>query len=270
MDIKIEKVLKEEPNYRLIRIILSVITIGILIWSSSVMVFSNTSSKGIEIIKSIIGGLLSPDFSLLGNFAKGGLWYLIFETICIAFVGTLIGALISLPLAFLSSHNIVPRVIAEIFKLLILLIRTIPAIVYGLMFIRVTGPGPFAGVMTMTFISIGMLTKLFQETIANIDTSILEAFESLGIGRWGKIRFGIFPQLFSSFLSTIIYRFDMNIRDATTLGLVGAGGIGAPLIFAINSYRWNEVGIILLSLMILVLIVELLSTRLRKRLAYGY
>ena len=270
MDIKIEKVLKEEPNYRLVRTILSVITIGILIWSSSVMDFSNTSSKGIEIIKSIIGGLLSPDFSLLGNFAKGGLWYLVFETICIAFVGTLIGALISLPLAFLSSHNIVPRVIAEIFKLLILLIRTIPAIVYGLMFIRVTGPGPFAGVMTMTFISIGMLTKLFQETIANIDTSILEAFESLGIGRWGKIRFGIFPQLFASFLSTIIYRFDMNIRDATTLGLVGAGGIGAPLIFAINSYRWNEVGIILLSLMILVLIVELLSTRLRKRLAYGY
>ena len=95
MDIKIEKVLKEEPNYRLIRIILSVITIGILVWSSSVMDFSNTSSKGIEIIKSIIGGLLSPDFSLLGNFAKGGLWYLIFETICIAFVGTLIGALIS-------------------------------------------------------------------------------------------------------------------------------------------------------------------------------
>ena len=62
----------------------------------------------------------------------------------------------------------------------------------------------------------------------------------------------------------------MNIRDATTLGLVGAGGIGAPLIFAINAYRWNEVGIILLSLMILVLIVELLSTRLRKRLSYGY
>ena len=137
------------------------------------------------------------------------------------------------------------------------------------MFIRVTGPGPFAGVMTMTFTSIGMLTKLFQETIADIDTDILEAFESLGINTWGKIRFGILPQLFASFLSTIIYRFDMNIRDATTLGLVGAGGIGAPLIFAINAYRWNEVGVILLSLMLLVLVVELLSTRIRKKLAYG-
>ena len=269
MDQKIEKVLKAEPNYRLIRTLLTIITIALLIWSSGVMDFSKTSSKGLGIIKSILGGIIHPDMSLLTDFSGDGLWYLIFETVCIAFVGTLIGALISLPLAFLSSANIVPRVIAEIFKILILLIRTIPAIVYGLMFIRVTGPGPFAGVMTMTFTSIGMLTKLFQETIVNIDTDILEAFESLGINTWGKIRFGILPQLFANFLSTIIYRFDMNIRDATTLGLVGAGGIGAPLIFAINAYRWNEVGVILLALMILVLIVELLSTRFRKKLAYG-
>ena len=269
MDQKIERVLKAEPNYKLIRTILTIITIALLIWSSSVMDFSKVSSKGAGIIKSILGGIIRPDMTLLTDFSGGGLWYLIFETVCIAFVGTLIGALISLPLAFLSSANIVPRVLAEIFKILILLIRTIPAIVYGLMFIRVTGPGPFAGVMTMTFTSIGMLTKLFQETIANIDTDILEAFESLGINTWGKIRFGILPQLFASFLSTIIYRFDMNIRDATTLGLVGAGGIGAPLIFAINAYRWNEVGVILLALMVLVLIVELLSTRFRKKLAYG-
>jgi len=269
MDKKIEKVLNEEPNYKIIRTILTIISIILLFWSSRVMDFSKVSSQGSDVVKSILGGIIHPDMTLLSDFSSGSLWYLIFETICIAFVGTLIGALISLPLAFLSSANIVPRFIAEIFKLLILLIRTIPAIVYGLMFIRVTGPGPFAGVMTMTFTSIGMLTKLFQETIADIDTDILEAFESLGINTWGKIRFGILPQLFASFLSTIIYRFDMNIRDATTLGLVGAGGIGAPLIFAINSYRWNEVGVILLSLMLLVLVVELLSTRIRKKLAYG-
>lgn len=269
MDQKIEKVLNSEPNYRLVRTILTILTIALLFWSSGVMDFSKMDSQGTDIVKSILGGIVRPDMTLLTDFSKGSLWYLIFETICIAFVGTLIGAIISLPLAFLSSSNIVPRLVAEIFKLLILLIRTIPAIVYGLMFIRVTGPGPFAGVMTMTFTSIGMLTKLFQETIANIDTDILEAFESLGINTWGKIRFGILPQLFASFLSTIIYRFDMNIRDATTLGLVGAGGIGAPLIFAINAYRWNEVGVILLSLMILVLVVELLSTRIRKKLAYG-
>ncbi|MDO5037824.1 MAG: phosphonate ABC transporter, permease protein PhnE [Tissierellia bacterium] len=266
---EIEKYLKNEPNYRLAQGLLTGLTLMVLVWSSDVIDFSNYTGDGGQVVASILGGILSPDLSLLANFSRESLWYLVFETVCIAFVGTLVGALVSLPLAFLSSPKMVPWALAEVFKILIMVIRTIPAIVYGLMFIRVTGPGPFAGVMTMTFTSVGMLTKLFQETIADIDRSILEALESMGVGIWGKIRFGILPQLFSSFLSTIIYRFDMNIRDATTLGLVGAGGIGAPLIFAINAYRWQEVGVILLLLIILVLVVEYLSTKLRKKLAYG-
>ncbi len=82
-------------------------------------------------------------------------------------------------------------------------------------------------------------------------------------------RYGILPQLTADFTSTIIYRFDMNLRDATVLGLVGAGGIGAPLIFAMSSYRWNEVGAILLGLIVLVLIIEWISARIRVKLARG-
>ena len=84
-----------------------------------------------------------------------------------------------------------------------------------------------------------------------------------------KIRYGILPQLTADFTSTIIYRFDMNLRDATVLGLVGAGGIGAPLIFAMNSYRWEEAGAILAGLIVLVLIVEWISTKIRVKLARG-
>ena len=84
-----------------------------------------------------------------------------------------------------------------------------------------------------------------------------------------KIRYGILPQLTADFTSTIIYRFDMNLRDATVLGLVGAGGIGAPLIFAMSSYRWNEVGAILLGLIVLVLIIEWISAKIRVKLARG-
>lgn len=269
MNDKIEKVLKNEPNYGVIHIISTVVIIASLIWSSNVIDLSGYKGNGLKVVSSILSGIFSPDLKLLTDFSAKGLWYLIFETLSIAFIGTLIGSFISLPLAFLSSPNIVPRFLAGIIRMTIMVIRTIPAIVYGLMFIRVTGPGPSAGVLTMTFTSIGMLTKMFQESIANIDTSILEAFESMGINIWGKIRFGIFPQLLANFLSTIIYRYDMNIRDATTLGLVGAGGIGAPLIFAINAYRWNEVGAILLSLVLLVLTVEFVSGKLRKKLAYG-
>ena len=148
-------------------------------------------------------------------------------------------------------------------------VRTVPPFVYGLMFVRVTGPGAFAGLLTMSLCSVGMVCKMYIETIEDMDTHVLELLEAEGCTLWRKIRFGVVPQLLSSFVSTAIYRFDMNLRDATVLGLVGAGGIGAPLIFAMNSYRWNEAGAILVGLVILILIVEWVSTRIRTRLARG-
>ena len=148
-------------------------------------------------------------------------------------------------------------------------IRTVPAFVYGLMFIRVTGPGPFAGLMTMSLTSIGMISKMYIEAIEDLDTKILESLDAMGCSTWQKIRYGILPQLMPNFASTAIYRFDINLRDATVLGLVGAGGIGAPLIFAMNSYRWNEAGAILIGLVILVLIVEWISTKIRVKLTRG-
>lgn len=110
------------------------------------------------------------------------------------------------------------------------------------MFIRVTGPGPFAGLLTMSLCSIGMISKMFIESIEDLDTKILESLDAAGCTMFQKIRYGILSQLFPDFMSTLIYRFDMNLRDATVLGLVGAGGIGAPLIFAMSAYKWNQDG----------------------------
>jgi phosphonate transport system permease protein len=124
--------------------------------------------------------------------------------------------------------------------------------------------------MTMSLTSVGMLSKMFIETIEDLDKGILESLDAAGCTLYQKIRYGIIPQLSASFLSTLIYRFDMNLRDATVLGLVGAGGIGAPLIFAMSSYRWNDVGAILVGLVILVLIVEWFSSTIRDRLMRGW
>jgi phosphonate transport system permease protein len=137
------------------------------------------------------------------------------------------------------------------------------------MFVRVTGPGPFAGLMTMSLTSIGMVSKMYIEAIEDLDTKILESLDAMGCTTWEKIRFGILPQLMPNFASTAIYRFDINLRDATVLGLVGAGGYGAPLIFAMNSYRWNEAGAILVGLVVLVLFVEWVSTKIRVKLTRG-
>ena len=248
--------------------ILMVVLIIVLIWAFSGISGTGGSGNTSVIARNMIRGLLNPDRELLLNFQRG-VPYLLFETIAIAFLGTIIGGVFAIPLAFLSSRNVVPKVISSFSKVVAIGIRTIPSLVYGLMFIRVTGPGPFAGVMTMSVISIGMLTKLFTDAIEDIDEGVVDALESMGFTTWEKIRHGIIPQLNAAFLSTILYRFDMNLRDATTLGLVGAGGIGAPLTFAINAYSWNEVGAILLGLIVMVLLIEAFSTRVRKKIMYG-
>ena len=116
----------------------------------------------------------------------------------------------------------------------------------------IIGPGAFAGVLTLSVTSIGMVSKLFIETIEDLDKKILESLDAAGCNTFQKIRYGILPQLFTNFVSTVIYRFEINIKDAYTLGLVGACGIGATLIFAMNSLSWDEVGAILCGLVVLV------------------
>ena len=265
----IDKQLQLQPNRRMSYIMTIFILSILFVWSVSTIHFENVSLNGTKIAKNILVGLLNPDWSLIFNVSTGGIPYLLIETMAIAFLGTIVGALLAIPLAFLSASNIMPKPIAFVVRLFLIIIRTIPAIVYGLMFIRVTGPGPFAGVLTMSLTSIGMLSKLYVDVIEDLDKSVLESMEAIGCTLMEKIRFGIWPQLTALFLSIVIYRFDMNLRDATVLGLVGAGGIGAPLIFAMNAYKWSEVGAILLGLILLILVVEFVSNRIRTKLVRG-
>ena len=245
------------------------IIVFLLAWSSTTVEFTNSGIDGMKVAGGILSGIFHPSTELLFNLTKQGVAYLLLETVCIAFLGTLVGSILAIPLAFLSATNIVPKPLAVVIRVLIMAIRTIPAFVYGLMFIRVTGPGPFAGLLTMSLCSIGMLCKMYIEYIEDMDTRILESLDAAGCNLFQKIRYGILPQLFPDFISTVIYRFDINLRDATVLGLVGAGGIGAPLIFAMNAYRWNEVGAILCGLIVLILIIEIFSTKIRTKLAHG-
>ena len=265
----IEKQLQAEPRNYQYMMFISIILIGLFIWSLSTVELNQLQASGLQIAANIISGIFNPNIELLVNFTKTGVPYLLIETIAIAFLGTIIGAILAIPLAFLSSSNVVPKPIAFLTKILLIAIRTIPAIIYGLMFIRVTGPGPFAGVLTMSLTSIGMLSKLYADVIEDLDISVLESMTSIGCSLFEKIRYGIVPQLFAMFLSIVIYRFDMNLRDAAVLGLVGAGGIGAPLIFAMNSYRWEEVGSILIGLVLLILMVEYMSNKIRNKLVRG-
>lgn len=266
---RIEKQLYASTKNKTYIFVVTMIVLLLFAWSITTISFENIHESGWQIALGILKGIVTPDLELLFTFTSQGVPYLLVETMAIAFLGTIIGAMLAVPLAFLSASNVVPKPVAALTRLLLIVIRTIPALVYGLMLIRVTGPGPFAGVLTVSLISIGMLAKLFVDAIEDLDTNILESMTSIGCTTFEKIRYGILPQLFALFLSTVIYRFDMNLREASILGLVGAGGIGAPLIFAMNAYRWHEVGSILIGLLVLILIVELSSNRIRRKLVRG-
>ena len=279
MNKRIEAAYEQRPRRWVFELVVAVVVVALLIWSGSAVETAGTTQSGAKIAWNILAGIFHPDTDLLFNFTTQGVPYLLFttqgvpylllETICIAFLGTIVGAIISVPLAFLSASNLTPKPVAFVGRIIIMAVRTIPAFVYGLMFIRVTGPGAFAGLLTMSLCSVGMVSKMYIESIEDLDVRVLESLDAAGCTTWQKIRYGILPQLMPNFASTAIYRFDINLRDATVLGLVGAGGIGAPLIFAMNAYRWEEAGAILAGLIVLVLIVEWISTKIRVKLARG-
>ena len=247
-------------------VLLIVVMVG---WSASDIKFTGLTVTGTEVAKGVLHGVFSPDTSLLFGTSDTDVPYLLLQTIAIAVLGTLIGAVLAIPFAFLASFNIMPKPVAYAVRVLILMIRTIPSIVWALMWIRVTGPGAACGVITQSICSIGMISKMYITAIEDLDTHILESLDAMGCTPFQKIRYGVIPQLTASFISTTIYRFDINLKDATSLGIVGGGGIGAWLVQCINSSRWAMVGAFVWGLMVLVLIIELVSTRIRRKLAHG-
>lgn len=214
---------------------------------------------------SVFCNLLQPDWDFLLNATANGVPRMLLETLCIAILGTLIGAALSLPLSVLASFRLMPNQVAMVFRAFLMAVRTFPVFVYGLMFIRVTGPGATAGVLTLAVCSIGLLCKRFSVAIDRLDLRTAKAYEAMGVGRFARLRYCILPQISSQLKSAVWYRFDINVREAATLGLVGAGGIGAPLIFAMNRYQWHSVSSILFGLILLVFAIDNVSTRSRKQ-----
>ena len=245
MEQRIQKAYASAPKTWLWQLLAAFIVACLLAWSGTAVQTSNPTSNGLEVAGNIISGIFHPSAKLLFTLGTNGVPYLLLETFCIAFLGTIVGAVISLPLSFISASNLVPKPLALVGRILIAAIRTVPAFVYGLMFIRVTGPGPFAGLLTMSLCSIGMVSKMFIESIEDLDKRILESLDAAGCTTFQKIRYGVIPQLTASFISTTIYRFDINLKDATTLGIVGAGGIGVKLNEALGLFKYIAVADVL-------------------------
>ena len=267
--LSIEEAYAARPRLWWIYTLVVLIVVSLLGWSGTSITYKGLASKGMSIAQGIGNGLLHPDTELLFNLTPEGVPYQSLQTVAIAVLGTSSGGILAIPFSFLACDKIVPKWVAVIFRAVILGIRTIPSLVWALVWIRVTGPNAFCGVVTESVCSIGMICKMYITAIEDIDVKILESLDAAGCNGFQKIRYGILPQIIPNFISTVIYRFDINVKDATTLGIVGAGGIGAALIQCMNSSRWSMVGAYLCGMVVLMILIEIFSTKVRSRLARG-
>lgn len=189
------------------------------------------------------------------------------ETVRMAVVGTFWGALTALPLAVLAADNVLHNPwISKPIRLILNIFRTIPAMVLASLFVAVFGTGPFSGVVALSIFTFGLVSKLTFESIEAIDYGQVEALMSLGANKLNILRYAIMPQILPQFLSYTLYGLEVNVRAAAVLGYVGAGGIGQTFEHNLAWRNFDRVGVIIIISFFVVLLIDLVSSALRKRL----
>lgn len=218
---------------------------------------------GVHGMADLIWRAIPPDFSKL----PAAVWPTI-QTIDIALFGTLVGIVIAIPLALLAAANVTPsRYAYYAARSIIGFTRAVPDLVWALLFVTAVGLGPFPGGLALGVHSVGMLGRLFAETIEQMDMAPINALELTGARRNQVFSHGIIPTILPTLLGISLYRLDENIRSSLVLGFVGAGGIGFELLTAINLFQYQEVSLLLIIIFVIVLGAERASAALRERLA---
>lgn len=202
-----------------------------------------------------------PDLNNLPRALNG-----VLETFDIALLGTLAAIVLSLPLAVLAAENVTPsRAFYLAARGVIAVTRAVPDLIWALLFVTAVGLGPFPGVLALSVHSIGMLGRLFAETIEDIDMGPVQALTITGANPVQIVTHAIFPGLMPSLIGISLYRLDENVRSSTVLGFVGAGGIGFLILTAMNLFQYRQVATLLILMYLLVMLVERLSSAIRNR-----
>jgi phosphonate transport system permease protein len=189
------------------------------------------------------------------------------ETLLISYVGTVIGAVLAFVLNFLAAENTSPRTwLSFVVRRLLEFARTVPSIVFALIFVIAFGLGPIAGVLAIAIHSTGALGKLFSEVVENADMKPVEGVRATGASWVSCMRFAVLPQVIAGYASYALLRFEINVREASVMGFVGAGGIGQELIEAIRKFYYSDVSAILLTIIVTVFVIDIGTGWLRSRL----
>lgn len=243
-------------------IVLIIVTLGFVI--SGIINADITISRiwrGILNMGDFIYKAVPPDFSRFGPIMSA-----MIETFEMALIGTMAGVILSLPIALMSSKATMSiPIVRKVVRGSVTVMRTVPDLVWALLFVISVGLGPFAGILTITVDTIGFCARFFSERIDELDKNPKEALESTGSSSFGVITGSVIPQAMPSFIGTSLFALEKSIRGATVLGLVGAGGIGVELSAQMSLRNFDQALMIILIILVLVIIVENISQRIRAK-----
>ncbi|RXK18397.1 phosphonate ABC transporter, permease protein PhnE [Macrococcus sp. DPC7161] len=254
---------KIKTNGRLKTAFTLLLFIVLLIWSGFKTNFSIASlSTGAPEMMNLVKEMLPPDWSYFKEIVDPML-----DTIRMAILGTTFGSLLAVPVALLSASNVFKsKWINFPVRLFLNIIRTIPDLLLASIFVAVFGIGALPGIFALTVLSFGIVAKLFYESLENIDDGPLEAMTAVGANKSKWVTFGVLPQAIAPYLSFVLFTFEINIRAAAVLGLVGAGGIGLFYDKTLGYFEYPKVTTIIIFTLLIVMVIDYLSTKVREKL----
>lgn len=210
----------------------------------------------------MLKGMIPPNWGYMSS-----VWKPLFDTVKMSLLGSFIGAVLCVPVAIISSTNIVKnKIVTSIGKFFFSVVRTLPTLVVALIATYIFGLGTFAGTVAIAVFTFAYCGKILYEQVETLDMGAYEALEALGCSRLYAVRYAVLPQVLAGFISNVLFCFEGNVRYASILGYVGAGGLGLILNERIGWREYDKVGMILISLFVTVAIIELLSQYLRSKL----
>ncbi len=232
----------------------------VLMWSAEGSQISwSELIAGLPQIADFISRTIPPDWEILGRLVRPAL-----ETVQIAIWGTLLGIIMAIPLSFLAARNInKSKFLYTTTRQVLNVTRGINELIMALVFVSAVGLGPFPGVLALALHGAGMCGKFFAESIEEIDQGPIEALQSTGAGSLQVIVFGVLPQVITAWIATILYRFEVNLRQATVLGMVGAGGLGFELVSSIKLFKYQETATCIIVITAMVVASDAISNKLR-------
>jgi phosphonate transport system permease protein len=236
-------------------VVIALLTLNLPTWNR---VLGGLQRNGMPLLR----GFVNPQWGIFDLASRAML-----ETVFMAVIGTAVGAVLAFPMAFLAANNLLgSRLLAFPGKTFLVAIRTFPEILFAIIFVAAMGPGPVAGILAMGVNSVGFLGKIFSDVVEGIDPGPSEAIRAAGGNDLHVFFYSVVPQVLPEFASYVLYRFEINLRAASILGLVGAGGIGAPLIQRLQFRRWDEISMIMIVIVVVIIVVDTLSSSVRRRL----